>query len=119
MISASSSSVGQHDRKRDQRRTAYRILLLGMVFGIIATTLIIFGTSTANGTSPVLAVGGWIGIIASITCVIVYVFRLSSAGNRPVSHSLSEDEIATAQALAEAIDRESAGHPHANGDKVD
>ncbi|CAA9560245.1 MAG: hypothetical protein AVDCRST_MAG43-1904 [uncultured Thermomicrobiales bacterium] len=117
VISASGTSAGQQDRDRYQRRVAYRILLLGIVFGGIATALVIAGSSTATGTSPILAIGGWIGITASIICAIVYAFRLSSASNRPLNLPLSDVEIAMARAIAETLDRQSADH-HANGDKV-
>lgn len=119
VLSASGSSVAEQDRERDKRRSAYRILVLGVVFGAIATTLIISGISTANGTLPLLAIGGWIGIIASMTCAIIYVFRLSSGDDRPVNQPLSDEEIARAQAIAEVVDNDSADRRRAAGDKVD
>ncbi|MDQ3541342.1 MAG: hypothetical protein M3440_11685 [Chloroflexota bacterium] len=119
VIRESGTSIGEHNREQERRRNAFQILLLGMVFAAIATTLIVIGTASENGTVPVLAVGGWIGIVASITCAITYVLRLNRAAARPVNASLSDDEIARARALAEAIDRKSAGRDHATDDGVD
>lgn len=116
VIRESGTSIGEHNREQERRRKAYHILLLGMVFAAIATTLIVIGTASENGTVPMLAIGGWIGIVASITCAITYVLRLNRAGARQVNASLSDDEIARAQALAEAIDRESAGRRQATDD---
>lgn len=105
--------ISEHNREQEERRKAYRILLLGMVFGAIATTMIVVGTYAENGTSPLLAVGGWIGIVASSACAVIYVFRLHRASDLPDHAPLSNDEITQAQALAETIDRESAGPRHA------
>lgn len=104
----------EQGREREQRRAAYRILMLGVLFGVIATTSIILGMFTVNGTLPLLALGGWIGIIGSMTSAIVYALRLSTADNL----SLSQAEIAKAQALAGAIDRKSADHRDSSGDRT-
>lgn len=95
--------IDQTQSDERPRRAAYRVLMLGMVFGAIATILILSGASTDDGTLPILAVGGWIGIIASIICAVTYVFRLSSAAGAPLRH----DEISRARSLADVIDRDS------------
>lgn len=97
-------SIGNRHPRQRLRRDAYRVLMLGIAFGAIATTLVIIGISSGDGTQPVLAVGGWISILASITCTIIYVFRLSSAADPP----LRDDEIERAGRLASALDRQPA-----------
>jgi hypothetical protein len=96
----------QRNSERELRRNAYRVLMLAVLSGAIATALIILGMYTEEGTSPVLAIGGWIGIIVSMACAIFYAFRLSNAQRTPKSAPLTVDEIARARELAEALDRE-------------
>lgn len=116
MIAQSGTSISAHNCEQGHRRKAYRILLVGIALAVIATTLIVFGTFAADGTVPWLAVGGWIGIVASVACAILFVLRLNRAGVHRVNAPLSDDEITRALELAEAIDRESAILDHPHGD---
>jgi hypothetical protein len=100
------ASGAQCSPEREHRRNAYRVLMLAVLFGAIATALIILDMYTGEGTSPVLTIGGWIGIIASMACAILYAFRLSNAQRTPESAPLTADEIARARELAEALDHE-------------
>ncbi len=117
LLRESGTSPRQHNQVQERRRSAYRVLLLGVLAGAIATALIIAGMYTEPGTSPVLAVGGWIGIIASMACAILYAFRLSSAAKSPVSAPLTADEIAQVRSLAELLDRDDSVSRPVAGDR--
>lgn len=119
LIHESGASHGQHAWEEERRRNAYRVLLLALLCGAIATTLIILGIYTTEGTAPILAIGGWVGIVASMTCAILYVFRLSKSGHRRESAPLTADEIAAARELAEELDREVVASRPATSDRYD
>lgn len=106
LIRESGPSIGQHNREQEQRRNAYRILWLSVLCGAVATALIILGIYTEDGTLPILAVGGWIGIIGSITSTIIYAFRLSATSQHPTNASLTAEEIVRARTFAEELDRD-------------
>lgn len=108
LIWEAGSSIGQRDGEKRHRHDAYRLFLLAALSGAIATVLVVLGTRTVEGSSPVLAIGGWIGILASMIFTIAYALRLFDA-DHPVDNAPVTDElIARARNLAAHLDRQQA-----------
>jgi len=119
LIAEAGSSHGIRDREKRQLHDAHRLFLLAVVSGAVATVLILLGTRTADGSSPVLAIGGWIGIIASMVLAIAYALRLHDA-NRPLSDVPVTDELVTqARTLASHLDRQQATTAQIHGEGRD
>ncbi len=108
LILEAESSGGMRDREESPRRNAYRMFLFAVLAGAVATVLVVLGTRTAGGTSPPLAIGGWIAIVASMIFAIAYALRLHDA-DHPVGNAPVTDELITeARRIAAHLDRQEA-----------
>jgi len=108
LVGEAGPSPGKRDHEGHQRRNAYRMFLLAVLSGVVATVLIILGMQTADGWSPVLAIGGWIGIVASMTFAVAYALRLHTADQPADSTPLTAEVIAQAQTIAACLDHQQA-----------
>lgn len=119
LIAEAESSRGKRDREESRRDDAYRMFLLALLAGSAATVLIVLGMQTAAGTSPLLAVGGWLGIVASMFFAIAYTLRLHDA-DHPVGNSPVTDElIAEARRIAARLDHQGEAAFQRTGDERD